>query len=231
MTKDVFRYDHCSAVLSNYEPTEGEVLNFETAIWSTEYRTGQNSRSQMFPRGPVAGCTLRLFEKTVIQHAGTGTRCSHRGYRIALMTPMTFKNLSIVVDEMLPEKPIQFDFLRGEDDNPTLSLKIQSEGPDALLILVFPEPKHRNALLAYITGSLVRSHELVVAEVLVNSFSISTPSESSTLETPFQWQSARIIDKRPSNPDELKYESPLVESLRIVLDSSTGRITDRVNGR
>ncbi|PVH87788.1 hypothetical protein DL98DRAFT_648736 [Cadophora sp. DSE1049] len=229
-------YDHCCMTLENFQPAQGEeVLRFETIVKSTDYHTTRQSRPQHFPHGSTPGCTLRLFEKSVVRSAGTGPKTFHTGYRLALMTPPTCKKLSIVVHDMEPEQPIQFEFLRGEDGNPALSLKIDDDDPKVALVLAFSEPEQRNKLLAHITGSFIKDDETILAQAPLSNFTWSTdlhPSSPTTTPDPLQWHTVLVISKQPSDPDRLhssNTQSPTPESLRIVLDSTNARITDRLN--
>ncbi|KAH6721069.1 hypothetical protein BKA61DRAFT_455363, partial [Leptodontidium sp. MPI-SDFR-AT-0119] len=228
-------YDHCCLTLESFQPALGEeALCFETIIKSTYYHTSRQSRSQHFPRGSIAQCTLRIFEKSVMRSEGTGVRTVHTGYRIALMTPPIVKKVSIIVQEWIPERPIQFDFLRGENGNPALSLKIDDGDPTVALVLVFSESEQRNQLLAQITGSFIKDDETVLVQAPLSSFTWTTdmrPTTPSTGSDPFQWHTVRVISKQPCDPDKLHIgnSQPSTDSLRIVLDSAKGRITDRVN--
>ncbi|KAG4433191.1 hypothetical protein IFR05_011326 [Cadophora sp. M221] len=231
-------YDHCCLTLESFQPVLGEeALCFETIIKSTYYHTSRQSRSQHFPRGSTAQCTLRIFEKSIVRSEGTGVRTIHKGYRIALMTPPIVKKLSIIVQEWTPERSIQFEFLRGENGNPALSLKIDETDPRVALVLVFSESEQRNQLLAHLTGSLIKDDETVLAQAPLSSFSWTTdmrPTTTSKNSDPFQWHTVRVISKQPCDPDKLHIgnsQPSSTDSLRIILDSAEGRITDRVNVR
>lgn len=229
-------YDHCCLTLDTFQPVEGEeIVCFETIVKSTDCQDSRQSQSQHFPIGSTAGCELRLFEKSVVQPAATGPKTIHAGYRLVLMTPPTCKKLSILVHETVPERAIQFEILKGEDDDPALLLKIYDNDPKAALVLAFSEPENRNKLLAHITGSYIKDDEAVLAQGCLSSFTWTTdlrPSSPIPTPDPLHWHTVLVISRKPSNPDKLlssKANSPYPESFRIVLDSSKGRITDRLN--
>jgi len=228
-------YDYCRTTLRSFHPAQDEILVFETDIKSTQYRTNLHSESRIFPTNPVPSCKLRLFEKTAQWPSAIGLRRVHCAFRIAILTPPSYKNLSILSQEQPPSRALQFDFPKGDNAESILSLKIDPEDLDASLVLSFPDSEPRNTLLAHLTGCSLREHEYVLAQVKLNKASFS-----SGLEAPapiqsfdeFQWQSLQVITKQPLDADVLTVESsqPVQsESLRIIVDSPKGRITDRVN--
>lgn len=228
-------YDYCRKTLRTFHPAQDEILVFETNIKSTQYRTNLHSESRIFPTNPVPSCKLRLFEKTAQWPSATGLRRVHCAFRIAVLTPPSYKNLSILSLEQPPSGALQFDFPKGDNADSILSLKIDPEDLDASLVLSFPNSEPRNTLLAHLTGCSLREHEYVLVQVQLNKASFS-----SSLEAPapiqsfdeFQWQSLRVITQQPLDADVLTVESsqPVQsESLRIIIDSPKGRITDRVN--
>jgi hypothetical protein len=132
---------------------------------------------------------------------------------------------------------LQFYFPKSNDaDSTTLSLRIDADDPDSALVLAFAGLETRNNLLAHLTGCLLHEGEAVVAQVQLNNVSFSSGLDASTPVqsiNDFQWQSLRVITRQPSDPEDvLNIESSQTvqsESLRIIVDSSKGRITDSVN--
>ncbi|KAF4633139.1 hypothetical protein G7Y89_g4976 [Cudoniella acicularis] len=213
-----------------------ETLVFESRIKSTHYHGTGEPKPNMFPHSTVVNCTLRLFERISQWTSAAGLRRSHKGYRIAVLSPPSFKHISIISQQLSPGHVIHFGFPRGNNGNPTLSLKIDPNDSSTSLILEFAEPDQRGKLLATLTGCFLRGEEAVLAHTQLNKFSFTcldfpTPAPMQAFNE-IQWQSLGVINKHPLNSDNIGIESthPIQsESLRIVVDSPAGRFTDRVN--
>jgi len=152
-----------------------------------------------------------------------------------VITPPSFKRLSILSHEIFGRRAIQVDFLHGESENPSISLKLGHKEPGSTLILSFDEPQKQNILLAHLTGCFVYEQEAVLAQVQVNSVSVSTglepPLPALGLNN-FEWKSLRVVNQHPAGSPIVNAENTQPgqsESLRIIVDSPKGRITDRLN--
>lgn len=231
--REVYGFYHETLLTS--QASHNETLIFETDVKSTQYHTTGASSPLSFPTSAIPNCTFRIFENTVLQQAGTGPRQQHRGFRIAVLTPPSVKNLRALYQELPAGQTIQFTFPQEDKSNSTISLKIGPDNAGDSLVLALSSSQQRSTLLAHLTGCFVREQEEVLAKVNVSHFSISTGLEAPIPDQAFDdipWQSIRVVNRHPTDPDTLGVESSqpvLSESLRIVVDSSKARLTDRLN--
>ncbi|KAL3419959.1 hypothetical protein PVAG01_08458 [Phlyctema vagabunda] len=224
--------DYHRHTLMDFVPSSIEQLIFETRIQSSEY-INNRSDGAVFPSTPIANCALRLFEKRVAIREGTGVRHQHRGFRIAIITPPSIKHINVLTHDIVSSRAIQFGFLRGETGNPALSLKIGNDDTKSTLILGFEDPQERNTLLAYLTGCFVPPDEALIAHSQIKNVSFSCQLDSLNTAPAFeslQWQSLQVVNQGPAGPVDIENsKAVLSESLRIIMDSSEGRLTDRIN--
>ncbi|KAL3424868.1 hypothetical protein PVAG01_04149 [Phlyctema vagabunda] len=222
-------YDYQNTIHASLFQQQNEEVAFETKVKSFQM-FDQSPHSHAFPKEPVPGCQVRIFEKVLVEKAAGGTRRFHRGFRIAVVTGQKTKNLSGINQDFLPTLPFQFGFLRGEGGLPAFLLKIDDGKKKASMVFTFNEVEERAALHARLAGMALVQPEAVVAEVRLKEVAISSPSEHARQPDVLQnldWQMIRII-----NEDEGDFQSNktiLSDSLRMVLDFKAGTFTDRIN--
>lgn len=221
-------YDYETKIRESMDQRRGERLIFETLLKSFRY-VDSNPESR-FPRDSLPSCHLRVFEKIHVAKAATGIRTMHRGFRMALNTgPQTKTQRG--VDQELPSKlPIQFNFLRGEDGQAALELKIVDSKSKYRMVLGFNDASERSRLHTLFSGTALEPGEDVVAEGLMKACSFvghSPEAKDFTCLKMLDWQSFRIFNEFDSDPQDTK--TVLSDHLRTVLDFKTGSLTDRVN--
>lgn len=221
-------YEYQAKVHAALVQRRDEVIAFEVILKSFQYiDTNPESR---FPKEPLPHCHFRLFEKTQTVPGAAGAVTFHRGYRIALNTHPKTKSVRGIDENLPPNLPIQFGFLRGEDGSPAMLLKIATSKSNYKIILTFDDPSQRARLHQLITGTALGRGEEIVAEAPMRAFSLAAYTQDSKdqncLKT-LDWKGFRVI-----NEDEGDLESNkavLSPSLRVALDFKTGSLTDRIN--
>lgn len=234
-------YDYTMKIHGSLQPRRDEELVFEKILESVQY-FDRDPASRVFPKEPVANCEVRIMEKKLSEMEGTGVRHKHRGYRIAIITHSKTKQLSGISMELPTSKPLLYGFMRGETGAPALLLKFEDmvQKP-ATMVLNFDDIEDRALLHRRITGD-IRDYEIEMANVPLLHFSISSASRAA--ESPkspdsavmpnaldeFDWEHVRVINKEVSNfSDPEQSVAVLSESLRIIVESRNGNITDRLN--
>jgi hypothetical protein len=221
-------YDYQSKIHASLIQRRGEGLIFEAVLKTFKY-IDQNPESR-FPKDALPNCHLRVFEKTFVDKAATGVRTMHRGFRIALNTSPQTKTLRGIDQDLPPKLPIQFNFLRGEDGQPALDLKIHNSKSNYRIVLGFSDASQRARLHTLLTGTVLGDEEDVVAEAPVKAFSIvshSPEAKDLTCLQTLDWQNFRIFNEYSGDLQDTK--AVLSDHLRVVLDFKAGSLTDRIN--
>ncbi|KAH8589579.1 hypothetical protein B0O99DRAFT_522819 [Bisporella sp. PMI_857] len=228
-------YKYVNQTLYAFQKGLNEEVLCEMQVESTHLNYGQNLQTRIFPKEPIKNCTLRLFHIQPLQQTAAELRKVHRGFRIALLTPSTYKKTSVISQDFTSDEIIQFDFLKGDSVNKALKLKLNSENPEESLILSFSHYHERSNLLAHLTGTFVCEWEYIITQAQIHSFSIATVLESLNPRNIFdevQWHSLKVIGRELTDFEVQKLERGYARptaSLRVILDSSQGRIADRIN--
>src|SRR5690606_3774945 len=123
-------------VQSTLYPRSDEVPIFQTTLAEFEHMDS-DPKSQSFPRDPQRNCEVALFEKVLKESIAGGTRCLHRGCRIAVITGPHTRTLSGVNQTYLPVNPVQFTFLRGNSGMPALDLRFDDGKRKGHMVLAF----------------------------------------------------------------------------------------------
>ncbi|KAG9233698.1 hypothetical protein BJ875DRAFT_402625 [Amylocarpus encephaloides] len=227
------KFEHYSKALTPFQPTANETLLYEETLKSAKFNSHE-AKDRLFPTQAVADCRLRLYQQTTRKETVTGTRLVYGGLRLVVITPPAFKNLGIISQVFSPEKTVQFGFQPVQDRRTHLSFRIDDSDPKSLLDVTFETPQQQSTLLAHLTGCFTYSHEQLIAQVQLSSCSISLeggpPSNKLFSDWRWRWQLLRVFgqfspNESPKSPTQLINS----ESLRIVVDSQKGRITDRIN--
>jgi hypothetical protein len=227
-------YDYTSKIHANIHARRDEEIIFETTVKSFQY-FDRDPNSRIFPKDPCPGCLVRILEKKLTQAAGTGARSKHRGFRMVVITHPTTKNLSGVTHDFPPGMPIQFGFMRSEGGDPALLLKIDDGVHKATMVLGFDDIQGRSQIHCCLTGES-RDNEAILVKLPIKHFSFGDPanSDSSKLSktslNSLEWQSIRVINQPGDSDDDFETtKTVLSEHLRIITDSRTGVLTDRIN--
>lgn len=221
-------YDFNGKVQMTLYPRKDENVEFRATLKSFQY-FDNDPQARAFPKEPVAGCEVAFFERIVREGAATGRRNFHRGYRIAVVTGPRTRSLSGVNHAYLPQYPVQFGFLRGENNDPALLVKFDDGRRKGSMVLTFNDEKERLRLHSLLIGTALHHDESVVAEIPLESLEITTQladKEGIACLKRLPWQQIRIIN------DEASGERPptvLSEKLRIAIEFKNGTLVDRVN--
>ncbi|KAH8657634.1 hypothetical protein BGZ60DRAFT_383457 [Tricladium varicosporioides] len=221
-------YDYQAKVYASLNQHRDEVLIFESVIRGFKY-IDQDPQSR-FPKELLPHCHIRVFEKLLVDKAAAATRTMHRGFRLALVTSPKTKNLRGIDQDLLPNQPIQYGFLRGEDGQPAMLLSFANPKSVYKIIMTFDEPNERASLHRLLTGTAIGNSEEVIAEAPMKAFAIATYSggehDAACLKT-LDWQGFRVINE--DNGDLQDDNTVLSDHLRVAVDFKTGSLTDRIN--
>lgn len=226
-------YDYTEKVHASLRPRKDEQVVLETTLKTFQY-FDRDPQSRAFPKEPIAGCHVRILEKSLTEAAGTGTRRKHRGFRIAVVTSTKTKNLSGITHDVSPKRVLQYGFMRGEEGAPALLLKVDDGTRKPTMVFTFDNVPDRSLFFSCITGG-VRNEETVLAYVPVKDFSITYSSGSDSSATQevlrdLKWQGVQIINKNPMDSSNLDTSPALLcDNMRIILESKSGRVIDRIN--
>ncbi|KAJ5032506.1 uncharacterized protein L3040_009108 [Drepanopeziza brunnea f. sp. 'multigermtubi'] len=206
-------------------PKSAERVVFETVLQSLQY-FGQ-SPQHSFPKEAQPHCHMKLFEKTAVIKAATGPRTMHRGFRVALNTSTKSKNLRCLDQDLLPSRPIQFGFLRGEGGAPAILLKILDEKSSYTVVCTFKTIDERTRFHTLLTGIALNDGEDVISENTLQGLSIADSEAELACLQALEWQAFRFINY--DQGDLQDHKTVLSPNLRIVIDFKGGSITDRIN--
>ena len=222
--------EYTRKVDENLAPEEGEKPIYEDILNVFQYF--DKSPSPAFPTEPTKRCRIRLFEKTVRITEGTGSRESHRGFRLVAVTSPKVKSLSTVCHTLGNGAPIVFSYLRGDDGAPALMLKLEEKGSTHSMLMTFSDPEQRSKMHSLLMGiSPTVDEEKLVSDLPLKSFSMQPPgqnTDNSSLSTPLQFSSASasVINALPDYGDPT---TVLSEHLRVFVNCNWGSVTDRIN--
>ncbi|TQS37389.1 hypothetical protein Golomagni_02140 [Golovinomyces magnicellulatus] len=204
----------------------GEQFVFETILKNLQYLDGIPHPT--FSKAPQPHCHMRLYERIVLVEAASGPRMMHRGFRIAIVTSQSIKNLGGIDLDLLPSFPIEFSFLRGEGGFPAILLKTGGTDSKRMLIATFNEHNERAQFHAILSGIALGPEEEVIARGHVNAFTLEQMKEKSIpLLQALDWKSFKFINQRSVGLQGCK--TVLSEKLRIILEFRYGTMTDRIN--
>ncbi|KAK1769838.1 hypothetical protein QBC33DRAFT_512519 [Phialemonium atrogriseum] len=221
-------YEFNAKIQTTLYPKQDEQCVFRSTVRAFQY-FDNDPQVRQFPRESVPSCEVALFERILQEGAATGPRCFHRGYRIAVVTGTRIKTISGVNQVYLPQVPVQFGFLRGEQNDPALSLKFENGRQRGNMVISFNDEKERLRMHSLLIGTALHHDEHVYCEVSLKGVRFSerlgdSPGLKAISDLP--WERARVINEdtggdRPS--------CVLADKLRVVFEFQEGTITDRVN--
>ncbi|KAE9381341.1 hypothetical protein N431DRAFT_322747 [Stipitochalara longipes BDJ] len=219
-------YDYEKKTHASLHQRSGEQLVFETVL-RTFQLFDQGSHPD-FPKEPLPHSRFRLFEKTVVEKAATGPRTMHRGFRVGLITSSKTKHLRGVDQELLPNDPIQFGFLRGEGGFPALLLKIRDGISKYTMVYTFEDVNERTRLHTLVAGIALGNGEDVVAEGPMKTMAVDIDGAgANSCLRALEFSNFRFINQ--GHGAVQGYKTVLSENLRVVIDFKAGSITDRIN--
>lgn len=220
--------DFSAKAMSTLYPRKDEQPLFRSTLRTFQFFDA-DPQSMQFPQEPVRHCEIGLFERIVKESAATGRRSFHRGYRIAVVTGPKTKILSAINQAYAPSMPIQFGFLRGEQDNPALLLKFNDGRSAGRMVLSFNDDNERFQFNSLLLGTALHNDERIISEVPLTAFTVSESLSSSTAIqclNRLPWTRARVINEdRGDEPPP----TVLADKLRVVVECKHGNVTDRIN--
>lgn len=221
-------YDFSAKVQASLHPRKDEQCVFRSTLKAFQY-FDNDPQSRQFPKEPTPDCDIALFEHVLREGAATGPRAYHRGFRIAVVTGTATKTLSGVNQVYLPQQPVQFGFLRGEQNDPALSLKFENGRQKGSMVMTFSDEQERLRLHSLLIGTALRNEEQVYCEIPIRGVWFAKyfgDGQSFQAFSKLPWERVRVI-----NDDGGGDRAPCVLSakLRIVFECKEGTITDRVN--
>lgn len=221
-------HDYQKKLYSDFKQKQDERILFDSTIRTFQY-FDQEEKST-FPKEPISLCQLRIFEKAAVEKTATGTRNLHRGFRTCLVTSPTVKILRGINQDIPPDLPIQFGFLRGESGLPAFLLKIDNGQRKYTMVFTFEDPRERSLLHTRLTGASLLGGEAIVVETEMKSFNIANlKAENPEFKClkGLDWQSVRVINEDQEDPKTSR--NFFSENLRVVMDFKIGSLTDRFN--
>jgi hypothetical protein len=223
-------YDFGSKVKSTLYPRQDEQMIFRNTLRSFQYAHA-DPQSRAFPKEPIAGCDVALFEKVHKESGPAGPRSWHRGYRIAVVTGPRTKTVSGVHHTYPPYLPVFFGFFRTEGDAPALSLRFENGRQRGRMVLTFSEEKERVTFHKLLTGTALASDERSFGDIPLKSFMVAESLREPLGISPYSrmpWQMAKVVNDEFS-PTGDQPPTILSDKLRIILEYQNGTLTDRVN--
>ncbi|KAI9815598.1 MAG: hypothetical protein M1832_005459 [Thelocarpon impressellum] len=228
-------YDSATRAQASLEAAPGEELIFENTLKTFQY-FDSDPKSATFPNDAVPRCRTRLFERSIRQSEGTGTRKLHRGFRLMVLTSPKVKTTSTVSHEFGRQHAILFGILRGPGGEPGLMLKVGAEHKQGAMVLAFQDLNDRGYLLSLLSGNSAKTDETFFADVPLKALTIerrvggaSVAASKLDVFKDFGWQQLRLINRDPENPDQDHAQTVLSDALRVCVESKSGTITDRIN--
>jgi hypothetical protein len=186
-------------------------------------------QARQFPKESAPDCDIGLYERLGHEGVALGPRQYHQGYRIAVVTGTSTKSTSGVNQVYSPQQPIPYGFLRGDHNDPALSLKFENGRQKGSMVMTFNDDKERLRFHSLLVGTLMRPGEHVFCDVplkgvwLAKQFGdVQSYQAISTLP----WNRLRVIN---GNGEGDRSACVLSDKLRIIIESKEGTITDRVN--
>jgi hypothetical protein len=217
---------------ASLQPEAGETTIYETTLKVFQYM--DPGASKAFPAEPIERCRVRLFERSVTVTEGTGSRSVHQGYRIVVLTSPKVKTLSNVRHVIGHGAPIVFGLLRGEDGAPALMLKVREDGRSRSMLMTFHEVKERSTMHSLLLGMMTKEGEIKTSDIPIRAYSIQQPADRfnglpEKTHLQFPAGSVSVIDQEHAFVDHQYGPTILSESLRAVVTTEWGSVTDRIN--
>ncbi|KAL2155159.1 hypothetical protein VTH82DRAFT_3835 [Thermothelomyces myriococcoides] len=224
-------YDFSIKVHSSLYPRQDENCIFRTTLRAFQY-IDNDPQSRQFPKESTPNCEVALFERLFREGAATGPRTYHKGFRIAVVTGPRTKTLSGVNQVYSPQTPIQFGFLRSENNDPALSLKFDNGRLKGSMVMSFADEAERLRMHSLLIGTALDRGESVSGEAPLRGvwfserFGDARDKGLMALST-LTWNKVRVINY--DNDGDNNPSCVLADRLRVVYEFRDGTLTDRIN--
>lgn len=231
-------YDFGSKIHSQLYPRSGENPIFRTTLKAFQYfESGPQTGS--FPKEAVPDCDVALFEKTLQENAATGRRYLHRGFRVAIVSGTRTRTLYGVSHAYLPDAPVQFSFLRGDQGDPALLLRFENSRTKGSMVLTFGHADERIEFHSLLTGTALQPDEQVTADVPISALDMRIASKKGVDASAsgnkalaafkqLAFKRLRVINV-DDGPDGTKPPTVLAEHLRVIFEFGDCTVVDRIN--
>lgn len=221
-------YDFSAKVQSSLYPRQDEQPLFRSTLKAFQY-FDNDPQSRQFPKESTPGCEMGLYERVQRERGAKAPRLLHRGYRIAVVTGTQTKTLSGVNQVYVPQQPVRYDFLRGEHNDPALSLKFENGKQKGSMVMTFNDEGERLQVHSLLIGTALHPDEGVYCELPIRGVWFAKQFGdvgSFTHLTSLPWERVSVINDdgggdRPS--------CVLSDKLRIIFECKEATVTDRVN--
>lgn len=226
--------EYTRKIATSLQPQSHEKLVHEAQLMELQYLDAPSTHA--FPTEKVKRCNALVFENTVTQNEGTGTRKLHRGYRLLLVSHPGNKTLSSASHEINQASPLLFEYSDDRAGRETVSMAVhlRENKRQCRATLVFRHPKERQEFHDVLTGGEVGPDETVDTHVRILTVRMEpvTYSGSSMGRDPFQsfrWRDVRVINGDAADSGHDQANTVLSEHLRVIASHSSGGVTDRLN--
>ncbi|PLB51522.1 hypothetical protein P170DRAFT_352162 [Aspergillus steynii IBT 23096] len=213
---------------------EDEEIVFDDAIKSCHYIN--HDKPIEFPAKPIGQCRVRLLKKTGTVTTGPNSRRAHRGLRLFISTPPHMKKMHQVSHTLGNSTPVLYTLLDAGDGSPGLFLQIFEDGQMRSVFLYFDHPESRTLLHSLLVDIVPSPGETSPKTYPITSYVIleRQPRESGgqgARHLEFGESLASVIEQahEPDTTINPYGKTILSESLRVVVESDWGSITDRIN--
>ncbi|KAL1903081.1 hypothetical protein Sste5346_000365 [Sporothrix stenoceras] len=231
-------YDFGSKIHSQLYPRSGENPIFRTTLKAFQYFESATPTGS-FPKEAVPECDVALFAKTLQENAATGRRYFHRGFRVAIVSGTRTRTLYGVSHSYLPDAPVQFSFLRGDQGDPALLLRFENSRTKGSMVLTFGHADERTEFHSLLTGTALQPDEQVTADVPIIALDMRVASKVGTDASAngnkalaafkqLQFKRVRVINV-DDGLDGTKPPTVLAERLRVVYEFGDCTVVDRIN--
>ena len=217
-------YEYLQKVQARLKCREGEEIAVDLRLKNFLYTESPSSRT--FPSDRIENCQLRLFKMNRSLSNGSWNRNAFHGHRLMITTPLEYKRVNSINNEIGKRTPVFFSYLQGDEGATALLLKIKDDSISSSLIMEFRKASERANVHSLLNGTFLEKDEYCSETMVLQSMFVTNPSvalsdRSSLVD--IQWQQLRVINKGS------KTKSMPTENLRIWIDCGLGTLVDRVN--
>ncbi|KAE8387804.1 hypothetical protein BDV23DRAFT_195547 [Aspergillus alliaceus] len=200
-----------------------QIMNTEPDLDASPLETPVHNRPTDFPLDPVESCTIRLFERFQVIQDGYIEQRLHQGFRILIITPQNCKTICRASHILLTSVPLFYRLL----------LHVVENNCRISISLACKDITSRNHLHAVLTGIAPAYNETDPQAFVIRCFVVSEPHDRDS-----GIQGDRYLEVGPSvasvieerGPERIPYGNTVrSESLRVLIQTEWGSLTDRMN--
>ncbi|KAE8370352.1 hypothetical protein BDV27DRAFT_152236 [Aspergillus caelatus] len=211
---------------------ELDTLVFEDTVGFCHYIS--HDRPSNFPSGPVEQCKVRLFEKFEMVKEGKTERRVHCGFRLFVATPPQAKMISRASHYFLNSTPLLYGIYEDDNGFPGLLLQVREGSHRLSISLTFHDHHARGLLHALLLGAIPRDHETMSEKFAIRSFALSEPpdrdSDMQNIRHLEVGESMACVIEEKDGAGRSPYGNTVwSETLRVIIETTWGSITDRIN--